>query len=77
MEEPLRRAYLDALGIPLWVPRAPGEAGTPRAEDRVGGAHPVDGGAAGPAEGGRKRPFFPAFLVNWARKSLVKAGRGW
>lgn len=49
MDEPRRRAYLDALGIPLWVPRAPGRAGAPDAEDLAHGAHPVGSDAAGSA----------------------------
>ncbi len=47
MDEPRRRAYLDALGIPVWVPRASGTRCAPRTDAPTGDTHPADGIDAG------------------------------
>jgi len=51
MDEPRRRAYLDAIGIPLWVPRAQAAAVgcASRTDELAHDAGAVDRGAAGPA----------------------------
>jgi DNA polymerase len=41
VDEARRRAYLDALGIPLWVPRAAGAAAGPEVDDRQSPGKPA------------------------------------
>jgi DNA polymerase len=50
MDEQRRRAYLEALGIPLWVPTARGGSG--RARVHVEAAQDAPGTAGGVAQGG-------------------------
>jgi len=68
MDEPLRRAYLDALGIPLWVPRAADGGGATRPESSVRSARPsdaIDAGLAARAEG-RVQPAGDVSALDWA-----------
>lgn len=66
MDEPRRRAYLDALGIPLWVPRVDGPAGSAERSDASQLSTTAGDNGTAPSTEEMHRPAGDVAALDWS-----------